>query len=169
MAVDTEELELSLSPDAQTIEDLISERSGPGIIMMALPSRLLHLNRKAWELIREINHIGDAGVATGLLPPVLSEICAAIQKDLQVRTEAKDWEQFELRRVVANSKDPILFRVFRLPDKDGKKGSYILVIMEKIGGRKTAKIGLNGGNGHAKDQFHLTAREYEVCEHLTRG
>jgi DNA-binding CsgD family transcriptional regulator len=163
---DLEDKETDLSEYA-SVEHLAHQRSGPGVIMLSLPLRVLHMNRKAWELIREINHT-ENGITNGLLPPVLTEVCAEIQKDLQIRTGAKDWEQFEIRRLAGNPKEPVLFRVFGLPE-EGKKGTRIFAIMEKIGRRKEPSNGSNGSNGQAKERFHFTAREDEVCEHLSKG
>jgi DNA-binding CsgD family transcriptional regulator len=159
------EQELDL-PDYATVEHLTKRRSGPGIIMLSLPLRLQHMNRRAWELLREINETEHVGTANGLLPPVLTEICAEIEKAMHVRSVAKDWEQFEVRRLAGNPNEPVLFRVFGLPSEDGKKGIRIFAIMEKVVRRKKAST---RPNGHARARFRLTSREEEICDHLARG
>jgi DNA-binding CsgD family transcriptional regulator len=141
-----------------SVEHLAHQRRGPGIILLSVPLRVLYMNRTAWDLLREINHT-ENGITKGLLPPVLTDMCAQIQKE--VRT-AKDWEQLEVRRFAGSPKEPVLFRVFGLPE-DGETGTRIFAIMEKIGRRKEA------ANGHAQERFHFTAREQAVCEHLTKG
>jgi DNA-binding CsgD family transcriptional regulator len=144
-----------------SVEHLADQRRGSGIVMLAWPLRVLYMNRPAWELIREINRT-ENGTTNGLLPPVFSEVCAEIQKEMRT---AKDWEQFEARRFAGSPSEPVLFRIFGLP-ANGENGARIFAIIEKVGRRKEAS---NRSNGHAKERFHFTAREQEVCEHLSKG
>jgi hypothetical protein len=57
------------------------------------------MNRQASELSKKINAAEHGGgslkSAHGVLPTALTELCGEIIKALHVRTEAKDWEQFE--------------------------------------------------------------------------
>ncbi len=72
------------------------------------------MNRQASELSKQINAVeqGGSGLksAHGVLPTALTELCGEIIKALHVRTEAKDWEQFEIKRVTGNPEQPILLR-----------------------------------------------------------
>ncbi len=99
----------------------------------------------------------------GVLPTALTELCGEIIKALQVRTEAKDWEQFELKRVAGDPHQPILLRGFGLPDHGGVQNARLVVTMEEIG----RKQNLNAE--HARDRFNLTNREQAVVEHLAKG
>jgi hypothetical protein len=64
--------------------------------------QLLHMNRQASELAKQINVAehggGNSRAAHGVLPTALTELCGEIVKALHIRTEAKDWEQFEIKR-----------------------------------------------------------------------
>ncbi|MBM4138780.1 MAG: response regulator transcription factor [Nitrospira sp.] len=98
-----------------------------------------------------------------VLPTALTELCNEIIKTLHVRTEAKDWEQFELKRVVGNPNQPILFRGFGLPDRSGAQHARLVVMMEE----RSRKQDLNAE--HVRERFQLTNREQSVLEHLARG
>ncbi|THJ16077.1 MAG: hypothetical protein CAF44_016900, partial [Nitrospira sp. CG24D] len=85
---------------ADQSDGLADQRAGSGIVVLTAAMQLLHMNRQATELAKKINAAEQAGSAArsahGVLPTALTELCGEIIKALHVRTEAKDWEQFEL-------------------------------------------------------------------------
>ena len=136
-------------------------RCGLGILLLSVDTRLLHMNRKGWELIKQINEAQDLK-AEGLIPTVITQICAEIYKLLQAQLGSKDWEQLEVRRVAGNLKHPVLLRGFGLPSGGNNKHSRVLIIMESIGRREKAAE-------QAKERFQLTNREQSVVQNLARG
>lgn len=148
-------------------EGLADQRAGSGIVVLSASMQLLHMNRQASELARKINaaeHRGNAArSAHGVLPIALTELCAEIIKALHVRTEAKDWEQFEIKRVTGDPNQPILLRGFGLPDQGGVQHARLVVTMEELGRKQ------NLNTEHARDRFQLTNREQAVVEHLAKG
>jgi hypothetical protein len=145
--------------DFQGLADL---RSGPGILIMSGESRLLHINRRGWDLIRQMNDAQEVKVS-GLLPTVVSQICTDIYHVLKLQNGSKDWEQMEVRRMAGEPNSPILLRGFGLPG-GGKspKSSRVLIIMETVGRRKKAAL-------HAKERFQLTEREKLLFKTSQRG
>jgi DNA-binding CsgD family transcriptional regulator len=93
----------------------------------------------------------------------MTELCGEIIKALHTRTEAKDWEQFELKRVAGDPNQPILLRGFGLPDRGGIQNARLVVTMEELGRRQ------NLNTEHARERFQLTNREQAVVEHLAKG
>src|SRR5436853_5607366 len=79
-----------------------------------------------------------------------------------VRRYAKDWEEFQLRRVIGTRTRPILLRGIGMPSTQGPSAS-ILVIMEEVGRRHIDQI------DEAKFQFALTDREMCVIRRLVKG
>ncbi len=148
-------------------ETLADQRAGPGIVVMSAAMQLLHMNRQASELSKQINAAehGGNGVksAHGVLPTALTELCAEIVKALHVRTEAKDWEQFEIKRVTGNPDQPVLLRGFGLPDRGGVQFARLVVTLEELGRRQQLNT------DQAKEKFQLTNREQSVVEHLAKG
>jgi DNA-binding NarL/FixJ family response regulator len=135
-------------------------RGGPGILLLSADTRLLHMNRKGWELIREINE-AQCLKAGGLMPLAVTQICAEIQKLLQAQSGAKDWEQLEVRRITGRVRQPVLLRGFCLPDGCNQH-TRILIIMESVGRREKVAQ-------QAKERFQLTNREQSVVQNLARG
>ena len=150
------------SPDS-----LIDQRAGAGIVVLSASMQLLHMNRQAAELSKQINMAENGGAppkaAQGVLPSALTELCADIIKALHVRTEAKDWEQFEVKRVAGNPNQPILLRGFGLPDRGGIQQARLVVTLEELGRRQHLNT------DQAKERFQLTNREQSVVENLAKG
>ena len=104
------------------------------------------------------------GANTAKTPPApVQELYREINKLLQVRTEAKDWEQFRLKRVLEIAGRQLLLSGLGLPDRLGLEQSRILVTVEEIGRRPRPSV------WHLKDVFRLTDREIMVVQNLLKG
>src|SRR3989441_12563800 len=86
------------------LEELVEQRVGPGILMLSPALKLMHMNRRAWEVRREITHWGNGKAATGALPPAVTVLGAAVVTALHDRNNAQDWEQEEDRQRVRYGK-----------------------------------------------------------------
>ena len=148
-------------------EALVVQRAGPGIVVLSASMQLLHMNQQASELAKQINlaedPTGTPSSAQGVLPRALTELCGEIVKALHVRTEAKDWEQFEIKRVAGNPEQPVLLRGFGLPDRGGVQFARLVITLEELGRRQQLNT------NQAKEKFQLTNREQAVVEHLAKG
>ncbi len=149
------------------IDSLIEQRVSPGMLVLAPPMRLLHINQHAWEIIRNIPHVDDGNAhvkhAKGLLPKCLQEICAEILESLQDRSHAKDWERFEVKRVVGSQQQPILIRGFGVPNLSGREHSRVVLLLEAIGCRKEEL------NEETRERFQFTEREQAIVQCLAKG
>jgi len=143
-------------------ENIADKRMGPGILMLSPSMQLLYSDRRTWELFGRINKSQGGKATQGVLPPAVAELGAEIMKILQVRTDAKDWEQFRVKRVLGDPDRPILLCGFGLPEQHGSK-SRILITVEELGRRQEAMV------DQAKELFRLTAREVAVVQHLLKG
>ncbi len=152
---------------ADQSDGLADQRAGSGIVVLSASMQLLHMNRQASELAKKINAAEHGGTAAktahGVLPTALTELCGEIIKALHIRTEAKDWEQFEVKRVTGDPNQPVLLRGFGLPDRGGVQFARLVVTMEELGRRQ------NLNTEHARERFQLTNREQAVVEHLAKG
>ena len=155
------------SPPVDPTDTLADQRVGSGIVVLSASMQLLHMNRQASELSKQINAAEHGGrglkSANGVLPTALTELCGEIIKALHVRTEAKDWEQFEIKRVAGNPEKPILLRGFGLPDRGGVQYARLVVTLEELARRQQLNT------DQAKEKFQLTNREQSVIEHLAKG
>jgi DNA-binding CsgD family transcriptional regulator len=146
--------------DAECIADL---RGGPGILILSADARLLHMNRRGWELIRQINDEQYAMNAIGeLLPPQVVEICGEVQKLIRLPSGSKDWEQLEVRRLAGGLQRPVLLRGFGLPGHRGSRQSRVMILMESVGRQERAAQ-------QVLERFRFTAREQTVVQNLAKG
>ncbi len=124
-------------------EVAVDRHTGPGVIVLSASMRVLHMNRQAVELAKHMT------LSSGLLPTVVTELCAEIMKDLQVRIEQQNWEQFEVTRVAGNPSWPVLLRGFGLPEQTGGiQRSRMVVTLTKVdsGDRVTEGHSMSGGH-----------------------
>ena len=148
----------NLYGDAESIAD---KRMGAGILMLSSSMQLLYSDRRIWELFGRIK-TQEGKVQHGVLPPAVEALCSEIIKLLQVRTEAKDWEHFRVKRVVGDPVQPILLSGVGIPEHHGGK-SRVLITVEALGRRQEAIL------EQAKELFRLTTREVSVVQHLLKG
>jgi DNA-binding CsgD family transcriptional regulator len=143
-------------------QSIVGRRLGPGILILTSSTQLLYKDRRAWELCAEISNRKDSPANT-LIPTQVAELCEEVAKLLQIWTDAKDWEQIRIKRVIGNPDRPILLCGLGIPDRHGLQQSRILITMEEIGRRRSAVI------EQVKDIFHLTEREVTVVQNLLKG
>ena len=99
-----------------------------------------------------------------MLPPAVVSLVDQIQKLLTVRTDPKDWEQIQLRRVVNIPHSSVLLCGTVLIDQTHAE-TRILIVLSEVGvGAWQDKVIVQ-----AKETFHLTAREATVVQHLLKG
>jgi len=153
----------ALPVSSDVVETLVGQRVGPGILLLSVSLQLMHVNPRAWELSRKIMQAQNGKTATGVLPAVITELCAEVIAELQVRTNGKDWEQVQLRRVVSGSEPPVLLRAFGLPDRGGLQQARILILLEEVSPRKAR------APEQARELFRLTTREHGVVSDLAKG
>jgi DNA-binding CsgD family transcriptional regulator len=145
------------------VESIAEKRAGPGILLLSSSMQLLYRDRRTWELCAQINKAQNGKAANGVLPTAVAELCSEIMKTLQVRTDAKDWEHFRVKRIIGDPKRPVLLRGVGLPDRSGIQQSRILITMEEVGRRQEAVT------EQARELFHLTEREVAVVQNLLKG
>jgi DNA-binding CsgD family transcriptional regulator len=144
------------------MESIAEKRAGPGILILSTSGHLLYKDRRAWELCVALDPSGgEETIKT--LPIPIQELCGEINKMLAVRTEAKDWEQFRVKRVFEISGRQLLLSGLGLPDRHGLQQSRILITVEEIGRRPGPSI------EYLKDVFRLTDREITVVQNLLKG
>src|SRR6266850_2000638 len=145
-------------------ESMAVPHAGPGIMLLTPSMKLLYKDRRAWELCQQIIQCQDGITANGVLPRAVASLVDQIQKTLKVRTDPKDWEQIQLRHVVNTLHSSILLCGTALIDQTNAQKRILIVISEVGIGAWQDKVIVQ-----AKEQFHLTARETTVVQHLLKG
>jgi DNA-binding CsgD family transcriptional regulator len=145
-------------------ESMAVPQAGLGIMLLTASMRLLYKDRRACELCEQIIRCQDGKTAHWVLPPAIASLVDQIQKTLNVRTDPKDWEQIQLRRVVNTLHSSVLLCGMALIDQTNAQ-KRILVVLSEVGiGAWQDKVIVQ-----AKEKFHLTARETTVVQHLLKG
>jgi len=145
-------------------ESMAVPHDGPGIMLLTTSMRLLYKDRRAGELYQQIIRSQDGKAANGVLPPAVASLVDQIGKTLTVRTDPKDWEQIQLRRIVNTLHSSVLLCGTALIDQTNAE-TRILIVISEVG------IGAWQENVivQATEKFHLTARETTVVRHLLKG
>ena len=144
------------------MDSIAEKRAGPGLLLMSASMQLIYCDPCARQLWLLLNKEVSGKMAYGILPPVITTFCHEVIDLLSVRRYAKDWEEFQLKRVIGTSTRPILLRGIGLPSSHGPTAS-ILVILEEVGRRHIDQI------DEAKHRFALTDREMAVIRRLVKG
>jgi DNA-binding CsgD family transcriptional regulator len=146
---------------SHNVEGIADLRGGPGILILSTDARLLHMNRRGWELIRQINDAQyELRIPRGLLPAQVIQICTEIQKLLRAPS-GKEWEQMEVRRL-AGAHKPVLLRGFGLPGHRGSRHARVMILMESVGRQERAAQLI-------QERFRFTEREKTVVQNLAKG
>ena len=114
---------------------LQNHRKGPGLLVLASPRRLLHINQRAIELMRQLMALDDGQAQktaiNGFLPAPLFEVCAEVFQLIRDRTEMEDPRRFEIKRKVITPSQSVLIRGFGLPDHGSLDRSRVVMLLEE--------------------------------------
>ncbi len=152
-----------------SVEGLIDQRVSPGVMVLAPPMRLLHVNEQAWELIRCLNDMehgngnGCSKRVRGSLPNSLHQVCSEIFLHLRGFTHVKDWGRLEIRRLIGPPNHPRLIRGFGVPGQNGREHSRVVLLIEAIGRRREVN------NQETTARFKFTEREQTIVHYLSKG
>ncbi|TLY17089.1 MAG: hypothetical protein E6K69_02675 [Nitrospirae bacterium] len=106
---------------------------GSGILVFNTSLQVLHRNPEAVELSRRIQQ-AETGTGSGdVLPRVITDLCHKIRRDLQIRIDAGNWGQFQVRRLIGAPQELVVLNGIGLPDRGGWQRSRILIMMKEVG------------------------------------
>jgi hypothetical protein len=105
------------------------EVTGPGIVVLSSTLQVLHMNRRAMDLLQRLEHAAQSiGTERAVAAP-LHQYCQDIIEAMQARLAANNWEQFHQYRTIGDSTHSILLKGFGLPDRRGLPHSRILMLL----------------------------------------
>lgn len=135
-----------------------------GVIVLAPSLQLRYRNQQARELCEEINRYENLKAASGVLPGAVTSLADEIRTLLRTRTESKDWEQIQIRRVAGNPDYPVLLCGFGLIDVDLWRSRIVIVLQETSPAFWHRRI-----LDRSKHKFQLTTRETDILQQLLKG
>ena len=152
-------MEKGLDLYSQDTQSFASQRAGHGILIVTLDGRILWTDSRATELCQQMR------VATerleGTLPLRVVKLVQEIGELLQLRNHPKDWEAFNVKRVINGRESPIFVAGIGLPAGVGHgTESTVLLTLDVIAPRKSVS---------RLQAFQLTAKEITVAELLLKG
>jgi hypothetical protein len=109
-----------------------SVRSRPGIFIFSHRGHLLHMSRRALELIGLLDQAEIEPNNDVCFAPV-RELLARIQETLDHRNEANIRDPFELKRWIFEAGRKILVRGFGVGDRNSHNDSRIVIVLEEVG------------------------------------
>ncbi len=133
---------------------MAQQRTSPGVLLFTDKLKLLYLNAEAMEFNRRLS---DAGSVRGLLPPTMMSFCEEVRDHLRRNPDTKDWERFQLTRVVMGQPKPVLLRGIGIP-----ASRSLLILMENFSEHQRADVCVEA-------RYGLTERERAVLTCLTLG
>ena len=150
------------SGNSDAVQLIASQRAHSGLLVFTSSMELVHVNDEAMLLATQLTKSRTGHAASGILPREIVTFCEEIVARLSRRAEAKEWEHFELRRMVGLPTYPLLLRGFGLPDRSASQ-ARVMILLERISLRGNFRI------EPTVSRYSLTKREEQVLHQLAKG
>src|SRR5438445_3739590 len=151
-------VEKGLDLYCQDTQSLANQRAGHGILIVTLDGRILWTDSRATELCRQMQVVTEK--REGILPLPVIKLVKEIGELLELRNHPKDWEAFNVKRVIKGCETHIFVAGIGLPAGVGHGTERtVLLTLDVIALRKSVSR-LNA--------FQLTAKEITVAELLLK-
>ena len=113
-----------------TIQQPLLSSPDSGMIVFSSSARILHMNGPARALMALFgkSHELWPQMAPESIPSILTEFCYDVLAQLQRRTEAQDWAQFEMRRICHMVTPSLLLTGFGVPNSTNREIQVILTL-----------------------------------------
>ena len=105
------------------------EATGPGIVVLSPSLQVLHMNRQAMALLKQLERTVQCIEPERAVASPLHQHCQDIIETLQARLGSNNWEQFYQHHTIGDSTYSILLRGFGLPDSRGLPHSRIVMLL----------------------------------------
>ncbi len=135
------------------------QRDGHGILIITLSGRILWTDSRATDLCRQMRVMTEE--QEGTLPQAVIKIAKEIAELLEFRNHPKDWEAFNVKRVIKGREGHIFVAAIGLPAGVGHNTeSTVLFTLDVISARKSVS---------RLQEFQLTPREMTLIGFLLKG
>lgn len=105
------------------------EATGPGIVVLSSSMQVLHMNRRATDMLIQFERAAQSIGTERTVATPLHQHCLDIMETFHARLEADNWEQFHLYRTIGDSTNSILLKGFALPDRRGLSHFRIVMLL----------------------------------------
>jgi hypothetical protein len=107
------------------------QQASPGFLVFSRSLQLQYANRRALELIRNMNDTMTEAGSIMLSIPLL-ELRDQVRGSLDSRLKDHLWEPFEVSRVVSRGGQQFLIRGFGYPNREAMLYSRIVIVLEEF-------------------------------------
>src|SRR2546423_7458196 len=112
-------LEKELDLYSQDTQSFASQRAGHGILIVTLDGRILWTDSRATELCKQMRVSTES--LEGALPLRVVKLVQEIGELLQLRNHPKDWEAFNVKRVIKGGETQIFVAGIGFPPRGGSR------------------------------------------------
>jgi DNA-binding CsgD family transcriptional regulator len=152
-------VEKALDLYSQDTQCFATQRTGHGILVVTTSGRILWTDARTTELCHQMP--GGAEALEGTLPLPVVKMVKEIAELLELRNHSKDWEAFNVKRVIKGGETHIFVAGIGLPAGVGHETeATVLLTLDVIAPRKSVS---------RLQAFQLTAKEMTVVELLLKG
>jgi hypothetical protein len=142
-------------------------RSQPGLLIFSHCGHLLHMNRRALNLIGDLNQ-KEIGPDHDVRSTLVRELLIQIQETLARRKAANIWDLFELKRVIFEVGRKVLIRGLGLATQDSYYNSHIVIVLEEIGRRQEHMAQQGSARTFASESHCAVPYELKTMKKVTR-
>ena len=108
-------------------------RPCPGILVFTTSLQVLHRNRQALKLSRRISQAETGTTSSDMLAKGVTDLCNEVRRGLQIRIDAEDWAQFQVRHLIGDPHKPLVLQGIGVPHRGGLTRSRIVIVMKEAG------------------------------------
>lgn len=127
----------------------------PGILMFTRGQKLLRTNRRALELIRQLDQ-GECAPGCEIHSAPVCDLRNAIQAALDHRRAANIWEPFELKHIVFQARRRVLIRGLGLADRTSHDDSLIVIVLKELDRQHEPSVPQKQAMGHSREGGGVT-------------
>jgi len=144
------------------IEEIIKKRSAPGILLFDMADRLVFASEEALDVLAEIRKTKIKGKRGSLIPSEIYDLYNGLNRSK--KTSGADVTKTDSAIICGDRGLSYYARAFPVGlDGKVKKSSYIMIVVEKIGQKRTVDFEKAG------KQYQFTKRELELVKLVCDG
>lgn len=133
----------------------------PGVLVFTSSLRLCFTSKRATELCKQMTRFENAQMVKGTLPLAVINLVDEIHRLLWTKAESKDWEQFQIRRVVGGTNCQVLLCGFGVVEADMDQSKIVIVLQGIDSVFWSGRV-----IDRSKERYQLTWRETQVLRNL---
>ncbi len=138
-------------------EAIAQERTSPGVLLFTQRRELLYTNKEALDFSARLFNGARPTATQGLVAPAILSLCEELTQHMNDCPDPKDWEQFQVKRVVLSPPNPMLLRGIGI-----HASRSLLILIENLSEHQRTEVAVDAA-------YKLSSRERAVINFLALG